>query len=63
MALPDFVRATTHFLLTIGKATLPYLPQVFLGVLAFFALFKDWKNYGTLSRKWGRSVPLVTRLV
>jgi hypothetical protein len=42
---------------------LPYLSQLFLGLLAFCALLKDWNDYGKLSRKWGKAVPLGLALV
>jgi hypothetical protein len=35
----------------------PYLVQVVLGIIAFVALLKDWKDYGKLSKKFGQFVP------
>ena len=63
MALPHLVRSAPGFLVRVCEAILPYLSQVLLGVVAFFALLKDWNEYGRLSRKWGRGVPLVIAMV
>lgn len=37
----------------------PYLYQVLVGLAAFLVLMKDWKDYGKLSEKLGRWVPLM----
>jgi len=42
---------------------LPYLLQLFLGLLAFCALLKDWNDYGRLSQKWRKAVPLLLAIL
>ncbi len=42
---------------------LPYVLQLFLGLLAFCALLKHWNDYGKLSQKYGKAVPLRRYLV
>ena len=41
----------------------PYLYQLLVGTVAVLALLKDWKDYGKLSKKYGKLVPLGLSLV
>ncbi len=44
--------------LTLWNEVSPYLAQLLLGTAAFLGLLKDWKDYGKLSARFGRYVPL-----
>lgn len=63
MLIPHFINTAYGLLARAWGDSLPYLYQALLGVVAFFALLKDWSDYGNLSKKWGRAVPLILAII
>lgn len=56
--LPKFVGSAAAHILSALKSVAPYLIQLLLGAVAFAALLKDWREYGKLSKKFGKYVRL-----
>jgi len=56
--LPWFIRELLGLSLRLWSDASPYLAQIFLGAVAFIALLKDWRDYGRLSTRFGKYVPL-----
>jgi hypothetical protein len=61
--LPQFILRLLAWALRLWSGAVPYLSQLLLGLAAFLALLKDWNDYGRLSRRFGKAVPLCAALI
>jgi len=59
LLVPKIVHTVVEHILSVWEISSPYVLQVLLGIIALFTLLKDWNDYGNISKRWGRSIPLV----
>lgn len=45
------------------EAVEPYLYQLLIGIVAVLALLKDWNDYGSLSKRFGKRLPLFLAII